>query len=145
MKALQPGTRVMVIDNTKMSKWNAKYEGPFEVVEQTHGGAYVLKDVTGEILPHKRTIDMLKVIELPVEEKKISPMAMPSGGEGDDKKKKVRRSERVKKEEKKEIHLEVERILNHRKKGRIIEYLVKWKNYGEEENQWRKVEDFDDL
>jgi hypothetical protein len=81
MKPLQPGTRVMVIDNTRTSKWDAKYEGPFEVVEQTCGGAYVLKDATGEILPHKRTIDMLKVIELPVEEKKISPMAMPSGWE----------------------------------------------------------------
>jgi len=31
---------------------------------------------------------------------------------------------------------EVEEILSARKRGRGIQYLVKWKDYGNEENTW---------
>ena len=69
---LLPGTKVMAVDHTKSSKWDPVYEGPYEVVEQHRGGAYSLKDLTGEIMSTKRTIDMLKVIP-------SLPMAVPSG------------------------------------------------------------------
>ena len=35
-----------------------------------------------------------------------------------------------------EEEFEVERILNHRKRARKWEYLVKWKGYGAHENSW---------
>src|SRR5208337_4514411 len=34
---------------------------------------------------------------------------------------------------------EVERILDSRQQGRNVEYLVKWKNYEQEENTWEPV------
>jgi hypothetical protein len=36
-----------------------------------------------------------------------------------------------------------ERILDHRKKGRKHEYLVKWKDYGHEHNSWEPESSFD--
>jgi hypothetical protein len=31
---------------------------------------------------------------------------------------------------------EVEQVLDQRKRGRGIQYLIKWKGYGHEENTW---------
>jgi hypothetical protein len=158
---LRPGTQVFAIDKTRTSKWDPQFEGPFTVVQQNHGGAYTLKDVTGQIIPQHFTIDMLK----PVAGEK-SQMAMPSEGEDarmgrqtkkegiqEKEKAKITSSDRLKSKEKskigmnkkQEMHLEVERILDHRMKDGVIEYLVKWKDYGDEENQWRTVKDFDSL
>jgi transposase InsO family protein len=44
---LEPGTMVMALDQTRSSKWDPIYEGPFEVVKQHKGGAYSLKDSLG--------------------------------------------------------------------------------------------------
>ena len=60
--SLVPGTQIMAIDKTRGSKWDPIYEGPFTVVRQNRGGAYELKDATGEIFHRKMTIDMLKPI-----------------------------------------------------------------------------------
>jgi hypothetical protein len=160
---LQPGTKVMAINKTRSSKWDPQFEGPYEVVKQHRGGAYTLKDATGEIVPRRRTIDMLKPIG---DHKSESKTAVPSGGvvkkeEESNLEEKSRRSVRLQKKRDSEVkskaseierseknqgvHLEIDRIIDHRMRKGIIEYLVKWKNYQEEENQWRTVEDFDGL
>jgi hypothetical protein len=63
LETLKYGTRVMVLDQYKSSKWELIYEGPYEVVRQDQSGAYVLKDNLGEIMEPKRTIEMLKLIK----------------------------------------------------------------------------------
>ena len=35
-----------------------------------------------------------------------------------------------------EEEYEVEKVLRHRKKGRLLEFLIKWKGYPEEEASW---------
>ena len=37
---------------------------------------------------------------------------------------------------KNEAVYEVEKILDKRGRGRMAEYLIKWRNYGEQENTW---------
>ena len=43
-------TRVMALDSTHASKWDPVYKGEYTVVHQNQGGAYILKDYTGDIL-----------------------------------------------------------------------------------------------
>jgi len=158
IEPLKQGTKVMAIDNTRASKWDPKYEGPFEVVEQHQGGTYSLQDATGEKMPRRRTIDMLKPIieNLPMSETSRrgeldqgiqEKEGKPEKQETTKKTKRLRRKpgKTEKKEETKQVHLEIEKIVNHRMQNGIVEYYVKWKNYGDEENQWRKMKDFDGL
>ena len=35
-----------------------------------------------------------------------------------------------------DVVYEVEKILDKRGRGRMAEYLIKWRNYGDEENTW---------
>ena len=158
--SLLPGTRVMAVDQTRSTKWDPVYEGPYTVVKQNRGGAYQLKDATGELLKRKMTMEMLKVIPSTVSN--AISMDMPSGGEkrskliGDatknsrnsketisDKGKILRNSEK----EEEELHFRVENILDHQlqENGESYSYLVQWKDYDEEENSWVDEKDFDDL
>jgi hypothetical protein len=70
LEPIAPGTRVMVKDDTRASKWEPAYEGPLTVVRQTTGGNYVLRDLTGEEVSQRYTIDKLKPID----------GTLPSGG-----------------------------------------------------------------
>jgi len=180
IESLQPGAMVMAIDHTRASKWDPVYEGPFRVVKQHEGGAYSLADITGEILPRRRTIDMLKPIG------DIS-MEIPSGGEdskaeetisdvhgnerehenerkheNEDPAKKENETQKTKTKleperrvlrkrpvqevkGKTDKFLEVESVIDHRSRQGVLEYLIKWKGFGEEENQWKSAQDFDGL
>jgi hypothetical protein len=115
---LQPGTKVMAIDSMRSSKWEAVYEGPFTVVRQTRGGAYVLKNELGEEMSPKRTIEMLKVIDdTTVEEQhdaedELQPKSLSQ--------KSLEDSDKI---------YEVEDIVAHRMKNGKYEYKVKWKGY----------------
>lgn len=42
-----------------------------------------------------------------------------------------------------EEEYEVESIVNHRKFRNKLQYLVKWKGYGDDQNQWLPVEELD--
>jgi hypothetical protein len=42
-----------------------------------------------------------------------------------------------------ENHHELERILDHRRRGGKLEYFVKWKHYADSECSWVKETDFD--
>ena len=39
----------------------------------------------------------------------------------------------------------IEKVINHRNNNGTLDYLVKWKGYGLEDNSWVPVEDFDGL
>jgi hypothetical protein len=63
VESLNAGDKVMIKDVTRESKWDPIYEGPFEIVCQTKGGNYILKDVTGEELPRRIPIHQIKLID----------------------------------------------------------------------------------
>jgi hypothetical protein len=113
IEPLTPGTVVYVKDDTEKSKWVNENDGPFKVVRQTRGGAYILQDRTGAVLTPRFPPKLLKEV----------PMAdfIPEG---------QARSYYVQK------ILDDERLANgsHR-------YLVKFKEF--KEPQWLSASDFD--
>ena len=46
---------------------------------------------------------------------------------------------------KKNNHFVIEKVIDHRNNKGTLDYLVKWKGYGPEDNSWVPVEDFDGL
>lgn len=120
VEKLVVGSVVYAIDKTKQSKWDATYEGPFTIVDQNRGGAYTLKDKTGEILKRRFTIDMLKPVT-------------QEGGDNDVEK------------QNQEQHYKVEKILKDKKvRGKQL-YWVKWKDYSNRYNTWEPEDHFDDV
>ena len=150
VEPLLVGTKVMAMDHTRSSKWDPIFEGPFEVVERHNGGAYTLKDLAGNVLDRRRTIDMLKevpkeklVVSTPEREvgegkKLVAPFleARSEAGEFSD-------DSTIAKEQ--ERHWEVEGIIDHEKEGNSWKYLVKWSDWGSKHNSWVAEKDFNDL
>ena len=60
---LQPGTKVMAIDQTRASKWDPIYKGLYTVICQTEGKNYKLQDADGKMLDRRMTIHMLKPVD----------------------------------------------------------------------------------
>eukprot|EP00171_Calliarthron_tuberculosum_P009331 IDg9331t1 len=56
------GFQVIMVDKTRTSKWDPVYEGPFTLVRKNRGGAYVLRDLLGE-LKRKVPADQLKLVK----------------------------------------------------------------------------------
>jgi len=143
---LQPGTQVMALDMTRASKWDPIYEGPFTVVKLSEGGAYVLKDKTGEQLKRQFAMESLK--EIP----DITPLTTNFDSvtlsEGVDtslvNKEKV---DKILLTKPKELHYEVQDILSHQldQDGKSYSYLVHWKGYAAKFDSWVLAKDFDDL
>lgn len=56
------GAKVMALDPIQGDKLTPRYEGPFTVVRRNTGGAYVLKDGTGEHLKRNYAPSQLKLV-----------------------------------------------------------------------------------
>jgi len=65
---ITPGDLVYAKDMTRSSKWDPIYEGPFTVIRQNEGKAYILADETGIEIQPARTVDQLKLVDQSVEE-----------------------------------------------------------------------------
>jgi len=155
MLPILPGETVWIKDVTRGSKWEAIYEGPFTVLTQHKGGTYSLLDAMGELLPRKVPISQIKLGNIGTQKKNTNV----SGGGGDDissinleEPTKMKKPGSQNKKEKLQIvgrkgnnHYEIAKVIDHRKRNGILDYLVEWKGYGPEENSWVPVEDFDGL
>ena len=132
---LTPGTRVMAFDQTRASKWDPIYEGPFTIQRLTDGGSYVLNDATGDEVPRRMSREMLS----PIEDDKVVNSFQESGGINNQ----PSSTNFIDEDE----HFEVEAIMDHRMSSdqHTHEYLVKWKNYNVSFNSWITAEDFDGL
>jgi hypothetical protein len=111
------GSTVMIKDVVRDNKFEPKYIGPYTIVRRSRGGAYVLKDATGDLLDRHVPPDHLKMIS------------------------KSRRKIDVENP----IYT-VEAIVDHRGTPGRYSYLVKWKDYPDSQNTWEPQSSFlDDL
>lgn len=112
---LAEGTPVLLKVEGIRGKLDAKYFGRFFISKQTEGGNYLLKNALGEVVKNSYPISKLKPI--------------------------------VESVDKPETSVEIEKILDDRinKETNQIEYLIKWKDYPDDENSWISVDMFDDL
>jgi hypothetical protein len=111
--SLPNGSTVMITDPHRQNKFEPRYIGPYIIVRRSRGGAYVLKDATGDILDRKVPPDQIKLIS--------------KSKRGID--------------ESRPIYV-VEKILDHRGPPGHYEYLVKWKNYEDSANSWEPASSF---
>jgi hypothetical protein len=114
-ESIPTGTTVMLKDVTRTDKFQPKYVGPYHVVRRARNGAYVLRDLTGDILDRHVPADHLKIVS----------------------KKGRRRKPNAEQEA-----YEIERIVAHRGTPGHFEFLTKWKNYSDSESTWEPETNF---
>jgi RNase H-like domain found in reverse transcriptase/Integrase core domain/Reverse transcriptase (RNA-dependent DNA polymerase)/Integrase zinc binding domain/Chromo (CHRromatin Organisation MOdifier) domain/Retrotransposon gag protein/Aspartyl protease len=107
------GSTVMIIDPHRENKFEPKYIGPYTIVRRSHGGAYVLRDMSGDILDRKVPPDQIKMVS---KKKRRIDVNSP-------------------------IHT-VDKIISHRGNPGDYEYLVHWKDYSDEDRTWEPASHF---
>jgi hypothetical protein len=112
----------MVANQLKNSKWEVDREGPFQIVRQNKGGAYILRDALGEEMEKKYTVEMLSPIDEQLTAKNAMGHPLTEGPS-----------------------CEVQTVLDHKETSDGYKYLVKWKGFDISENSWVKGSDFDSL
>ena len=116
-RSIPTGTHVMLIDPDRKDKRAPPNIGPYVITRRAHNGAYVLRDMTGDILDRHVPADQLKVLSKRREAKKQADMTQT---------------------------YVVERIIDHRGSDNEREFLVKWKGYDMSHNTWVAATDFHD-
>lgn len=113
-QAFPTGATVMIKDPSRQNKFEPKYIGPYTIIRRSRGGAYVLKDATGDLLDRHVPADQMKLI--------------------------ARRKRRIDTDQ--PIY-EVNKILDHRGSPGSYEYLVHWKGYDDPtDNSWEPASSF---
>ncbi|KAF9342503.1 hypothetical protein BGX26_007383, partial [Mortierella sp. AD094] len=107
------GSYVMIKDQEANSVFDAKYEGPFQVVQRTVRGTYVLRDAMQDILKRRYAPEQLK-------QAVVAPDVLSQSST---------------------VH-EVEAILSHRFFEGEWQYTVKWKGYPSSENSEVRYSEF---
>lgn len=105
------GSHVMVRLQTKAGQLAPSYVGPYSVVRKNRGNSYILRDHTGALMPRNYTSVELKLIS--------QDEVIELDDEGNEMK-----------------SYEVEAIINHRGTPTKREYLVRWKNYSSDWDEW---------
>jgi RNase H-like domain found in reverse transcriptase/Integrase core domain/Integrase zinc binding domain/Chromo (CHRromatin Organisation MOdifier) domain/Reverse transcriptase (RNA-dependent DNA polymerase) len=112
-QAFPPGATVMLKDPSRQNKFEPTYIGPYTIIRRSRGGAYVLKDATGDLLDRHVPADQMKLI--------------------------ARRTRRIDKDQ--PIY-EVHSILDHRGSPGSYEYLVRWSGYESTDDTWEPASSF---
>ena len=113
--SIPPGAVVMLIDQLRANKFEPKYVGPYVVVRRARNGAYVLKDMTGDILDRHVPADQLKLVKRHVPSTNLKSNVY-----------------------------EVKRVLDHRGEPGQYEYLVRWEGFGAGDDSWISQDNFQD-
>jgi transposase InsO family protein len=109
------GTYVMTHDETRSDKLSPVFEGPFKVARRNKGGAYLLTDTDGTLLPRSYAPSQLIQVPAPA-----APVPHDT------------------------VYI-VDKILRHRRRGNTIQYLTKWKGYDDAHNSWEPHSSFFDI
>jgi len=100
------GCHVMVKDQDARGTFDTKYEGPFQVVNRTARGTYVLRDTRKQLLARNYAPEQMKLVTQALD-----------GVDDEDE------------------HYEIQAILSHRRlRGGKILYRVQWKGYDDEKD-----------
>ena len=105
---------IVFLRNTRGSKLDPEFEGPFRIIGKSKGNSYTLVNTANHPYKRRVTTSQLKLAH------SLPPFPDPSE------------------------HFEFERILEHRGDPGSREYLVKWKNYPLQDASWVRPEDFTD-
>lgn len=118
-----PGSLVMAKVPDRDSKLEPLWVGPFMVVRKSKRSAtYVLRDLDNKVLPRSFAVSQLKFIA----DTRV-PLTTADGSV-------VAQGERA----------VIQEIIDHRNTGPQTEYLVRWKGFGEEDDEWLTASMFDD-
>ena len=113
---LEVGTKCMIRTSKIQPKLNPRCHGPYIIHSVTSVGNYKLINKDNMLIKGTFTRDKLIVVPADIHENVLS---------GDD------------------GHVEIEKIIKHRKKGDQLQYLVKWVGFGPTHNEWLNTDAFD--
>ena len=113
--SIPAGSTVMLKDVTRSNKFEPKYVGPYIVLRRSRGGAYVLRDLTGDVLDRRVPGDQLKLVSKKARAKDKDPKAV--------------------------VYV-VNKVIDHRGSPGAYEYLVNWSGYSDSDNTWEPATSF---